>query len=592
MPTLLFDGECGFCRHWVRWLEARVAGRIRFVSYQESRAEFPHIPEGELKDAVHFVAGDGAVYRGAAAIFHVLAGVDGHRGWLTAYTRLPLFAPVCEAVYKAVARNRYFVSTWMRRLWGRETLPASHGLTANLYLRALGSVYLVAFVSLGVQILGLVGRHGILPATGFLATAKERFGGEAYFFFPTLAWLSSSDVALRALCFGGAAAALGLIAGIAPFLSTFVCWLCFLSVATVGGVFTQYQWESLLCEAGFLAIFLAPRRLFQGFRNLESPAVWWVWLHRWLVFRLMLGSGISKLASGDPSWRDLTAMAFHYETQPLPTPLAWYFNALPMWVNQGMTLATFFVELVLPFLFLAPRRPRKFAFYVHGAFQLGLIATGNFAYFNLLTLILGISLLEDKDLRGIFKKVKPLAIQYRKEGMVGAGIALFVFGVSAFRFISPGIPELGRTLFIGIDRLQIVGNYGLFAVMTKERNEIEIEGSGDGKEWKAYAFRWKPGDVNERPKYVAPHQPRLDWQMWFAALSTFENELWLQRLALKLLEGEPEVVRLFARNPFPESPPRFIRMHFYKYRFSSPGSGEGWWTRESLGAYSPVIEKK
>lgn len=587
MPQLIFDGDCGFCRHCVRWLQARTGDRVRYESFQAAKSLPASLSETDLRQAVHLIE-DGNLSRGAEAIFRALASAPGYGAWLWGYRNVPGFAALTEGMYRLVASNRYVFSRLMRALWGTEIAPATHGLVSNVYLRALGFVYLAAFLSLLSQVDGLVGSRGILPAMEFLSSAKNTYGSEAYTIFPTLGWLSASDSALRAMAGGGVALAILLIAGVVPKLCCLVLWGLFLSLVNLGNVFTQYQWEALLLEAGFLAIWIAPARLFQGFVASRSPSRALVLLQRWLLFRLVFFSGIAKMISGDVTWSKLTALAYHYETQPLPTALAWYLHQLPLWFQRVSTAATLAAEILGPILFFLPRRLRLFGFWIQVVLQLLLILTGNYAYFNWLTLALCLFLLDDGDIANVLPKRIPSRVEAARSSWVSTGWALVIFLVSVLRTGQMSGPA--ASVLFWFDRFQIVNTYGLFVHMTTQRNEIEIEGSRDGREWRIYPFRWKPGNPEVAPSFVAPHQPRIDWQAWFAALGDFEHQYWLQRLLLRIFENEKVVLDLFADNPFPEGRPKYLRVRFYEYKFSR--GGKAWWDKKLVGEYSPVVSPK
>jgi hypothetical protein len=366
-------------------------------------------------------------------------------------------------------------------------------------------------------------------------------------------------------------------------------FVLYLSLVTADQEFMGYQWDALLLEAGFLAILLG-----------YAPIV--IWLYRWLLFRLIFLSGAVKLASGDPSWRHFTALPVHYETQPLPTPLAWYMYQLPEWFQRGSVGFVFFVELLVPFLIFAPRRVRLFAARAIIVLQVLILLTGNYAFFNVLTMGFCLFLVDD----ALFGRVLPKKLigpassapSYGKSRVWSralcaafAALALFVGGFQVARTF--GVRwSVADAVTRSVAPFQIINSYGLFAVMTVTRPEIVIEGSNDGVNWLEYEFKYKPGDVTRRPAWVAPHQPRLDWQMWFAALGDYQSDPWIVRFIARLLQGSPEVLRLLARNPFPGGPPRYVRAQRYQYRFTNPAerkSTGAWWKRELKGVYVPVV---
>jgi hypothetical protein len=485
---------------------------------------------------------------------------------------------------------------------------ATHATAGWLFRRLLGVVYLAAFASLAVQLRGLIGESGILPAREYMANAARWTDSpiERLMLWPTLGWVGTADGWLVGLCLAGVAMGAALVAGWVPVILLPLLWLDYLSLAVLGRDFFAYQWDALLLETGFLAIFLAPAVRCDRFRDRSDPPRSVVWLVTWLIFRLMMGSGLAKLASGDPTWAGLTAMAFHFETQPLPTPIAWYAHHLPVWFNRFTTMSVLALELVAPLFLFAGSRLRHLAAWLFIGLQILIALTGNYTFFNLLTASLALLLLDDAALGRIGGRFGPLR---SREGATGgmpavhgrvrrvAVIALAVvtlplsfqaLGRSAgFSFGSAGLADLAERL----SSFRIVNSYGLFAAMTTSRPEIVVEGSEDGNEWKPYEFRYKPGDPMRRPPWVAPHQPRLDWQMWFAALGELEGERWFVRFERRLLEASPAVLGLLAHDPFAGRPPRYVRAILYDYRFTKPG-GEpkgAWWTRTELGDYAPVM---
>jgi uncharacterized membrane protein YphA (DoxX/SURF4 family) len=394
--------------------------------------------------------------------------------------------------------------------------------------------------------------------------------------------------------------------GFAPGPMLVCLWACYLSLTTAGQVFLGYQWDALLLETGFLAIFYASWRLWPWPASARASPVM-RWLLRWLLFRLMFTSGVAKLVSGDPTWRDFTALEYHYETQPLPAWTSWYLHQLPAWVQRFSVLLTFVLEIGAPVLLFAGRRCRRWACAGIIFLQMLIALSGNYGFFNLLTIALCIAQLDDN--------VFPATIRARMLGPPRepgpAGMPRFrvilLFSVAGTLFLLSLVPFLRvarltqhwPTWLTGTSELaasfQVVNNYGLFAVMTRERPEIVIEGSNDGTTWLPYEFRWKPGDIRRRPEFATPHMPRLDWQMWFAALGTFADNPWFHHFLVRLLEGEEQVLALLEHNPFPERPPRFLRAILYRYRFTDAESRArtgAWWQRERIRPYSPVLARK
>ena len=457
-------------------------------------------------------------------------------------------------------------------------------LTSRVFLKGLGCIYLAAFASLWTQILGLVGQRGILPAAEFLQLAKQQLGPAAYRLVPTLCWFNVSDSFLQFLCWGGVILSLLLIFGVAPVVVLNLLWVFYLSLADVSQEFLNFQWDALLLEVGFLAIFLA------------RPSRIAVWLLRWLLFRLMFSSGAVKLLSGDPTWRNLTALTFHYETQPLPTWIGWAMHQLPAWFQRISCGVMFAMELAVPFSIFGPRRIRAIGCVLLVAFQVLILATGNYCFFNWLTLLLCLLLIDDAG------KQNGQAAPSRGRWPVWA------VGPVATVVILASVVQMTGTLRLPMQwprpvvqmmdllmPLRSVNGYGLFAVMTTSRPEIIIEGSEDGTNWLPYEFKYKPGDLKRRPDFVAPHQPRLDWQMWFASLSDYQNNPWFINLCVRLLQGSPEVLALLKKNPFPQKPPRYIRASVYDYHFTDLHTlrAEGtWWRRMQKGLYCPILSLK
>ena len=469
------------------------------------------------------------------------------------------------------------------------------------FLRALALIYLAAFWSLHTQAIGLAGRNGIVPAHQFMSNVRahadqQQLGVSRYLLEPTLSWFSASDSFLRGLCVTGIVASVLLLAGVASPICLVALWLLYLSLTNVCGVFLQFQWDNLLLETGFLAIFLGPFNFFSRPARERNPSMIIVWLMRWLLFRLMFQSGCVKLLSGDPMWRDLTALTVHYETQPLPTWIGWYAHQLPLWAHKGSCAVMFFIELAVPFLIFTPRRFRIWALPPLVGLQVVILLTGNYCFFNWLTIALCLFLLDDRMLMLPLPAFAPLPRRKRLARNIGFGvIAAFIGLLSllplASMFGFRGWPKSIVALYQAAAPFRSVNSYGLFAVMTPSRPEIFVEGSNDGQTWLAYQFKYKPEELDRRPRFVAPHQPRLDWQMWFAALGDYRSNPWFVNFCVRLLQGQREVLALLEKNPFPNAPPKFIRATVYDYRFTKLGSRD-WWRRERKGEYLPAMSLK
>jgi len=481
-------------------------------------------------------------------------------------------------------------------------------LSRWLFLRLLGVVYLVAFASLLVQLRGLVGEHGLMPVNEFLARAQDTYGDGAWRLLPTLLWLDSTDRGLLIVSAGGMALAALLILDIVPLIVLPALWLLYLSLAVGGQDFLSFQWDGLLLETGLLAALWAPAGWFPSLRlevRQPSPVVQWLlWL---LLFKLMFLSGATKLLSGDPTWRNLTALDVYFETQPLPPWTAWFVHQLSTPVHAVATALVFVVEMGLPLVVFVPARFRWVR--LAGAaliigFQLTIAATGNYGFFNLLTILLCVPLLDDRLLRPVvqLRLTAPQPESPFRRTVVGVAAAV-ILCLSALSFVrelvytlpgaGPGAMPLWSEQLLGaFAPFRSVNGYGLFRVMTTERPEIIVEGSADGTVWKPYEFRWKPGDPERRPRFVAPYQPRLDWQMWFAALDPIGNRALLEGLVQRLLDGSPDVLGLLGSNPFPDRPPKFLRLMYFRYFFSSPetrAATGAWWSREPRGSLTKPV---
>ena len=455
-------------------------------------------------------------------------------------------------------------------------------MTVRTFLAVLGFVYFIAFASFGIQAMGLLGSHGILPVADYLKAVREGTGRTDWWDVPSLLWLDSSDGALRAVWILGMVSAAMAICARWPRVPLAMCLILWLSLCSVGQDFLSFQWDILLMETGFLALFA------------DTSAVR-VGLFRWLLFRLMFFSGAVKLLSHDPTWRDLTALRYHYETQPLPTPVAWYMHQLPLGFQKASTLFVFLAELIVPFLFFAPRRLRHIGAWIAIALQLLILITGNYTFFNLLALALTLWLfVEPKGASAASPEANPPSRKARAFSRMhrAVSIALVAFigvvsGLLCLELFSVELPPAGAEILHAVGPLRLVNSYGLFAVMTTTRPEIIVEGSNDDVTWQAYEFPYKPGDPPRAPPVVAPHQPRLDWQMWFAALGSYQQNRWFENFMVRLLQGEPAVLRLLRYNPFPNAPPKYVRARLYLYHFTHFGQ-RGWWTREYQGLYFPA----
>jgi hypothetical protein len=477
-------------------------------------------------------------------------------------------------------------------------VPPRFLLSRWLFLRLLAVVYLIAFASLAPQLPGLVGDNGLLPAGELLDAAREFFGADAYRLYPTLAWLNASDLFIQTLCWAGVLVAGTAIAGLAPVAAFAILWVLYLSVTVVGQDFLSFQWDTLLLESGLVAILLAPRGWWPRLATAREPSTaarWLLWL---LVFKLTFLSGTTKLVSGDETWRNLTALTYHYMTQPIPAWTSWYAHQLPAWVQMLSAVGMFAVELTVPFTIALParfRRTRTVGCVLMIALQVFIGATGNYGFFNLLTIVIYLSLLDDQVLaRLVPRPVRDSADAHpvrdrepRSWRWAVTTLACLLGVLSAASLWKEVTYTRSHPVADGMLRwtqpVRSVNGYGLFRVMTTDRPEIIVEGSRDGEDWTEYAFRWKPGDPARPPAFVQPYMPRLDWQLWFAALDPQGQARWLTPLLFSLLEGSPEVLALLDGDPFAGGRPRYVRLALYRYNFTHPDDDTGaWWRREFL----------
>ena len=473
--------------------------------------------------------------------------------------------------------------------------PATFLWPRWLFLRGLGLIFLSAFYSLAFQIHGLIGERGILPAGEYLRNVRGVLGVvRGLWYAPTLFWIASGDWALAVVVGAGIVCSLLLTANVWPRLTTCLCTLFFLSCVAALQDFSSYQSDGMLLEAGFISWWFAPRGVRPGLGAQDPPSRLSLFMLRWEWFRIYLESGIVKLASGDPHWRDLTAMDEYYQNGPLPTWLGWYVQHSPHWYHAGTVLLTFAVELLLVWTVWLSRPFRVACCLIVTALQIGIIATANYAFLNYLVLLLGVLLLDDQTLAHVGLTVTPKAWAVRQRSpwwrhseRAALGFALYV---TVMAFV-PDVPLLGAPARL-LAPFRIANAYGLFAVMTEARYEIEFQGSRDGTTWVAYPFRYKPQDVNERPGIYAPYQPRFDWNLWFASLGPWQQSPWVVNAQLRLTEGSPSVLRLFRSDPFKGTPPTLVRTVLYQYWFTDEATkratGE-WWRRQLIGPFTGTV---
>ena len=497
-----------------------------------------------------------------------------------------------------------------------------------LLLRALAAIYFSAFYSLLFQVRGLIGPQGILPASQYLDAVGHALGPARFWFAPTLLWLSSGSAMLMALCWMGLLASLAAFFNLWPRLSFFVCFVCFLSFVAAAGDFSGYQSDGMLLEAGFLALFFSPKGLRPGWGESSPPSRASLFLLRWEWFRIYFESGMVKLLSGDTEWRNLKAMDEYYQNGPLPTWVGWYVQHLPHWFHVSTAAATLLLELVLVLMLFFPRRVRILCFLIVTPWEIGVILTANYTFLNYLVLALGILLLDDRTLRRFVPAcLRPPVVDSVDDSLPDNSLPedeppLSVFTASPRRAARNHVEAL-RLAFTAVlltwiayattaemilmplhslplpiapiralEPFRIANQYGLFAVMTRGRYEIEFQGSNDGETWAPYPFRYKPQALNERPGIYAPYQPRFDWNLWFASLGDWRQNNIVPFTEERLLANDADVLTLFRNNPFASAPPKYVRAVLWQYWFTSMSEKRAtgnWWRRSLMGLYAPVL---
>jgi predicted DCC family thiol-disulfide oxidoreductase YuxK len=589
-PLIIYDSDCHFCLFWIRYWQKLTGPAVSYAPYQKVASQFPEIPLAEFKRAVKYIAPDGTIASGAEAVFLALSHVRGHGVWLLLYRHLPGFAELTEDAYALIASNRGPAYRLSLSLWGRDYEPPRYELVSWLFLRLIGLVYLAAFLSFGAQAMGLIGSNGIEPLAEFIDAATA-LGAIRYRVLPMVFWISHSDFAIKAVCWAGATLALLIVFNVVPRLSLFLAYALYLSLFYAGQIFMGYQWDTLLLESGALALVLS---------FATRPGIW---LLRWFLFRFMLESGAAKWLSGDSTWHSLSALSYYFQSEPLPTPLAWYAHHLPQIVLTGFTAATLFIEISLPILIFFPRRMRFIAGFAFLLLQTAILLTGNYCFFNLLTMVLCVPLFDDAVLGKIIPSRASQFVHHVSHEIRPGRIASVLIGSFVLLVVTIGLIQLQIMFFSRISTVgawlndqvapfSIVNTYGLFAVMSTTRPEIIVEGSDDGERWTEYTFKYKPGKVMTPPRWNIPLQPRLDWQMWFAALGPASESPWFSNFLHRLLQNSPPVLALMCSNPFPNKPPHYVRAVLYDYRFSTPEVKKttgAWWTRQPQEIYYPPV---
>ena len=517
--------------------------------------------------------------------------------------------------------NDWSPASILRRLFDSKQGASDRLLPRWIFLRALGLIYYSAFFSLAFQIRGLIGPHGILPAGEYLQALAERFGHAGYWYAPTLLWISSNSRMLTGICWVGMIASLLLVLNFWPRGMLAVCFLCFLSFVSAAQDFSAYQSDGMLLEAGFIAMYFAPAGFRPGWGEASPPSRASLFLLIWEGFRIYFESGVAKIMGGDPQWRNFTALDEYYQNGPLPTWIGWYMQHLPHWFHAATAFVTLALELGLAWMMFLPRRFRILCFFVVTIWQIGIILSANYTFLNYLVLALGFLLLDDRFLPpylpGFWKRSflaakeatplgepraekdwrKKLRAQFSALKLAFTAVMLtWIFYVTLAEMVWMVKPLPFPTSPVSaLEPFRIANRYGLFAGMTRGRYEIEFQGSDDGQTWVVYPFRFKPQDPSKAPGIYAPYQPRFDWNLWFASLSSWRQEPIVVRTEQSLLRGDGDVLLLFAGNPFPHAPPRQVRCVIWQYRFTTPAEKRSqgmWWKRQQLGLYAPTLERQ
>lgn len=463
--------------------------------------------------------------------------------------------------------------------------PQDSSIIIHYFPQLLGVVYLFVFWPFLFQMKGLFGQLGILPISAYLKSMKGGYGTRIYYYIPTLFWFHSGDRSLMAVPIIGTCLSILLIIGIAPLVLLPLLFILHLSITSAGQEFLSFGWESLFLEISLYTFLLIVTPA-------PNLAIWWCL--NFLLFRFHFEGGISKLLSYDVNWRNLKALDYHYFTQPIPNATAWYAHKLPMGVQKASCLIMLIIEIIVPFFLFGDETLRMFTFVCFAGLQYFIWLTGNFSYLNYLTLIFSTILIGNGFLKPLLGPAQafgsnPLVVEILMSFIGAACLAGQLLRV--YSHFSPHIPF--TKWFRYTSPFHIINRYGIFAVMTTKRYEIIIEGSNDGENWKEYSFKWKPSEVDRRPRRVSPYQPRLDWQAWFLPFTVFAAEPWIKNFLYRLLGGSPDVLKLLKGNPFKDAPPKYVRAVMYDYTYTSLKEKKetgNWWNREYVGHYSPTYE--
>jgi predicted DCC family thiol-disulfide oxidoreductase YuxK len=607
--VVVWDSDCTFCRRWAsRWYG--LTGNAFAWGTVESYSDHLTIDRKTLATALHVVEPDGSTVHGAEAVFTIQAR-GGVRRWpLWLYRNLPGFNACTEAGYRWVANHRSFADQCSRALLGKVEIPDTWLLTRRVFLRCMGLIWLAAFLSLGPQLPGLIGESGLSSVSAWLNVLGTTAPDVGLLSVPTFQWFGG-DGLLQATWIIGALAAAGMVLGLAPIVCAATCWLTWLSLVTASGIFTGYQWDALLLEIGLLAIMWSPWAWRLNAPHVRAPSKCVRWVLVLVLVKLVFLSGWVKLQSGDGAWASDTSLQYHFWTQPLPWWPAWIAASAPTWLLSLLSKGMFFVELWAVWLLVLPRVPRLIAAIGIVLLQLGIAATGNYGYFNWLAIVLCLIAVDDAMLLLLW----PSAIRYRfaaglravgplwRRSVVGVA-CVFVLSLSLTQlpWVQPHMPSVVQRWIATWRPWHVASNYGLFATMTTTRPELIIESSEDGVTWMPYAFVAKPGPLGQPSPFAQPGMPRLDWQLWFDALSyerlwqagvlrpetawdQFTNRQVLPSLLQSLAVASPSVLDLLEASPTGDAPPTWLRWSLWRYEFATEGAD--WWTRTHLFTAPP-----
>ena len=609
-PLVVWDGDCVFCRRWMKRYSSLAGNRLDFAPLQDAAQHFQHIHRSQFERAIHLIMPDGQHTSGAEAMCEIQSRIGVRRWPLWIYRRSRPLATLAEATYGWVANHRGGLNFASTLMVGRVETPSTWLLTRRIFLRLMGFIYVAAFLSFGHQAHGLIGSQGIRPSGVFMQAVSEH---GTWWQFPTLQWLGG-DSMLTATWITGVIAACMLILGIIPLCSAILCWGMYLSLVTVGSVFMQYQWDALLLEAGVLAILWCPLTWRLNSVRARRPSRLVHWLVVILLARLLFFAALVKVQSGDASWADGTALSFHFWTQPLPWWPAWIAASLPHWMLWFGCMFMFLVEFGAPILLFLPRVPRTLGAIAIIVLMLGIAATGNYGIFNWLTIVLCIAMLDDSVLLMLWPKhIRPtIAVGLRKAARWPARCTRWAASVVVlslvvitclYQVIGGPLWKPFNTWNKTLHPWHLASRYGLFATMTTTRPEIVVEAQSQDGTWAPYVFKWKAGPLNRVGGFSQPDMPRLDWQLWFDALS-YEHAIHagvlrpsdtqfrltgrevLPQLLPRLAINDPAVLALLESSPLKKGDrPTALRWHLDNYRFTTheerKASGN-WWSATRL----------